>query len=134
MNISQLAATAGLDAIKALLNGGTLTMYSGTEPVSPETALSGDTVLATWTFSATAFSSDTTSGGYTTATASFVSATVTPSANGTASFARLTESNGTTVCEDLTVGTSSADIIIGSTTLNTGVQVTLSLSFKVADV
>ena len=46
---------AALAAFAARCNGGTITIYSGTQPVTPDTALAGNTALATLTFSATAF-------------------------------------------------------------------------------
>lgn len=47
-------------------------------------------------------------------------------ATGTANSARLEDSSGTVVCSGLTVGTSSADIIISSTAVTTGQTVTLT--------
>ena len=125
MNLANAAASSGLTSITALLNNGTLTFYSGTQPATPETALSGNTALAAWTFSASAFGSSSFSGGFEQQTASFVAATVTPSANGTVTFARLVTS-GAAVVMDLTVGTSGTDIIIGNTTIATTINVSLS--------
>lgn len=126
MQLAQTAGESALNAVTALLNGGTLVFFSGTEPSTPETALSGNTTLATFTFSSTAFSSATVSGGNAQATASFTASTVTPAANGTVTFARAFESNGTTVVGQFTVGTSGDDITVGSTALSTGVQVTIT--------
>jgi hypothetical protein len=128
MNLATVAAAAAVDAVKALFNNGTLVVYSGAQPATPETALSGNTALATWTFSATAFGSDSFTGGNEQATASFVSSTVTPSANGTATFARLFETGGTTVVTDITVTATGGggDLQFGSTTFNTGVPATIS--------
>lgn len=47
-------------------------------------------------------------------------------ATGTANSARLEDSSGTVVCSGLTVGTSSADILISSTAVTTGQTVTLT--------
>jgi hypothetical protein len=114
MNLATAAAAAALDAVKALCNSGTLVFYSGTQPSTPETALSGNTALVTFTFSATAFGADSFSGGNEQTTASFAATSVAPSSSGTA------------VVMDLTIGTSGTDIVIGSTTISTGVNVTLS--------
>lgn len=52
---------------------------------------------------------------------------VTPLANGTAAIARITQSNGTTVAvQDLTVGTSGADVNISNLNIVTTSPVTLS--------
>jgi|SRR5690348_16822928 len=130
MKTAQNTASVGLAAKLALLNSGTAVVYSGTQPTNPDTALSGNTALVTGTFSASAFGSITLNSGFMQATASFTAASYTPAANGTATFARLFKSDGTTVVADLTVGTSGTDFIIGSTTINTGVQVSFSLVLK----
>lgn len=129
MNLSIAAGTAGLAAMTARLNSGTLVWYSGTMPATPQTALSGNTALATFTFSATAFGAASTSGGFTEQTASFVASSVLPSAAGTVSWARALQSNGTTVESDYTVGTGAQDIVIGNTTVATGVNQQMT-SFK----
>ena len=135
--LSTAAATAALDAVKALLNdtgstghGGYIKIYSGTQPADPDTALSGNTLLATFVFAATAFGSDSgpaagTSGTLTT-TGSIPTTTVTAAATGTASFARLFKSDGTTAVLDLTVGTSGTDVILNSTSITVSGNVTLS--------
>ena len=132
MNLSVAGGTAALNAICALLNSGTLVFYSGTQPTTPETALSGNTALVTFTFGATAFGSATTSGGYEIETASFVSNSVAPTAAGTVTFARATGSNGTTIVADFTVGTSATDIVIGNTAIQTGVNVSIT-SFQLKE-
>jgi hypothetical protein len=76
---SQIAGQTALDAEKALLNNGTLTLYCGTAPTNPDTALSGNTAVATFTFAATAFGADALNTGQQQATASFVASTVTAS-------------------------------------------------------
>ena len=125
MNLSQSASSAAVAAVGAQCNGGALTFYSGTMPVSPETALSGNTALVAWTFAATAFGTPVFGSGKETATAAFTSSSASPSASGTVSFARVTQSGGSVVM-DLTVGTSGTDIVVGTTTITTGTTVTLS--------
>lgn len=126
MKIAAASGIAMIDAFKALPNSGTLIIYSGTEPTNPDTALSGNTVLATFTFNSTAFGSDSSSGGFQQSTASFVAATVTAAASGTATFARMFETNGTTVVADFTVGTTATDIVLNSTAITSGGNVTLT--------
>jgi hypothetical protein len=124
--ISASTGDAMLTALKALPNSGTLVIYSGTEPSDPDTAISGNTALATFTFSATACGSNSISGSFKVCTVSFSSGTVTASASGTATFARMLESDGTTVDADWTVGTSGSDINLNSTSITSGGNVTLT--------
>lgn len=132
MNLSTYAADVGLSAIDASLANGTLVFYSGAMPATPQTAVvAGNTALVTFTFTATPFgASANTAGspGYTQQTANFVSNSVAPAANGTATFARAFRSaaNGSTVVADYTLGTSGTDIIIGNTGIQTGVNVSLT--------
>lgn len=103
MNLAQAAASAALSAVGALCNSGTLTGYSGTQPATPETALSGNTALLAASYSATAFGAPSFSSPNEQATGSFTG-TVSPSANGACTFMRCVESNGTSVVADFSVG------------------------------
>lgn len=131
MNLAQVPGSTGLAAITALLNSGTLVMYSGSQPATPETALSGNNVLATWTFTSSAFAAPSFGSGNETALANFAAASVAPTANGTVSFARAFKSGGTVPVADFTVSTSGADINLGSITISTGTNVDLS-SFSIS--
>jgi hypothetical protein len=82
------------------LNSGKIRFYSGTRPANADTALSGNTLLAECTFGATAFGSM--SGGV--ATANAITQDSVADASGNPSFARLLESDGTTVVADVSVG------------------------------
>lgn len=125
MNLAQTAGSTGLSAIAALFNSGTLQIFTGTIPATPETTATG-TLLVQWTFAATAFGSASFATGKETVTASFTSTTASPSSSGTAGYARAFKTDGTTVLADFTVGTSGTDIVLGSTSINTGVPVNLS--------
>lgn len=103
MNTAQNTASTAVAAAGALSNSGTLVLLSGTMPATPETALSGNTTLATGTFAATAFGTPSFSGGNMQATATFTG-NVNPAVNGGATFARHYKSDGTTVIADYTVG------------------------------
>lgn len=129
MNLSTAAASAAMAAVGNLANGGTLRMYTGTIPTTPETAIGAQTLLATFTFSATAFGTPAFNSPNETIDASFVASSVTPVANGTVAWARALASNGTTVIGDFSVGTSGTDIIIGNTALTTTINVTIQ-SFR----
>ena len=185
-SVGQAAAYSSLFWLNTLYNNGSIVFYSGTQPASPETALSGNTALATWTLSATAFAAPAFSAGAQSAAASFVASSVAPSNSGTVTFARATPpawagstaytrgscvSNGGNLYQciiagtsaasggpsgttnsitdgtvtwqylasgpalvDYTVGTSGTDIIVGNTSIQTGTNVSLSLTHKVAAV
>jgi hypothetical protein len=101
---------------------GKIIIYSGTEPVTADTALSGNTALATFTLSATAFG--VASSGV--ITLAGVPLTVAASASGTATFFRLTRGNGTTVILQGTVGTSLQQLNLNTVTITSGVNVTIT--------
>lgn len=126
MNLATASASTGVSAVGALCNNGSLRMYSGTIPTTPETAITSQTLLATFTFSATAFGTPSFSGGLSSATASFTSNSVLPGNAGTVTWARALASNGTTVVADFTVGTSGTDIIVANTSLVTTINVTIT--------
>lgn len=121
INISDTAANAAVSAIVALANSGTINFYTGVQPVNANTALSGNTLLATLTFGNPAFGAPV--GGVATANAITSGTAV---ATGTATFARILESNGTTVLWDATVGTSGTAIVMGTTSIVTGGVVSIS--------
>jgi hypothetical protein len=130
--IPTAAQNAACDAIVDLLDGGsaagTVKVYSGTQPADANTALSGNTLLVTFTLDSTAFG-DASSG---VATAASTPITGTAVATGTASFFRAASggTGGTGTVLDGSVGTSSADLILNTTSITSGLDVTLS-SFTV---
>jgi len=95
-------------------------IYSGTQPVNANTAISGQTLLVSLNVSGS-FGTD--SNG-TITLSSVTSATAV--ATGTASFFRITKSDGTTVVMDGSVGTSSADMILDNTSIATGQTVSIT--------
>lgn len=115
-NLSDTAAEAEANALAPLLNSGFIEFYSGTQPANANTALSGNTLLATLTFGNPAFGSAA-AGGVITANAITSGNAV---ATGTATFARLYKSDGTTVIMDVTVSTSGAGINLNTTSLVSG--------------
>jgi hypothetical protein len=106
MRLALARRNEALDAIRDDFNNGFLRIYSGTRPTDADTALAGNTLLAELTFGATAFPAA--SGGVLTANA--ITQDSAADATGTASFARLVKSDGTTVVCDLSVGTSGAEL------------------------
>jgi len=113
LTISTASKNLGLNAQLDVLNSGFLRIYSGTRPATPDTALSGNTLLAELTFGATAFAAAT--GG--TKTANAIGSDTSADATGTATFFRAFKSDGTTAVVDGTVGTSGTDAIINSTSI-----------------
>lgn len=101
-------------------SSGLLSIYSGTQPTNPDTALSGNTLLASLALSATFAPSA--SGGVLTANA-ITSATA--SATATATWATLTTSGGTRIV-DMSVGTSGADLNLSTTSIVSGATVAVS--------
>jgi hypothetical protein len=119
MKDSVAARNGQLDNLTARLNNGYLRIYSGTKPASADTALSGNTLLAELRFGATAFGAA--SSG--TATANAITQDASADATGTATFARLLSSDGTTAVIDITVGTSGAELNLSTTSIAAGVIV-----------
>lgn len=118
-----LALNAGID----VLNGGFLELYTGTQPATPDTALSGNTLLATLALSATAFGASSSA----TKTANAITS-ATAAATGTATFFRAYKSDATTAVIDGSVGTSGADLNLNTTSIVTGATVSVS-SWTVSD-
>ncbi len=102
-----------LDALTDNCNSGRLRLYSGTRPTNADTALSGNTLLAELTLNAT--SAGAASGGVWTANA--ITSDSSADATGTATFARLFQSDGTTVVCDLSLGTSGTEVIVSTTSI-----------------
>ena len=114
-DITNAAANAAANAVTALVNGGSLRIYSGTKPATPDDALSGNTLLAQLSFGATAFGSA--ANGVSTANA--IASDTSADATGTASFFRAHNSSGTAVFQG-TCGTSNADLVLSSTSISSG--------------
>jgi len=121
VNLSDTAANAQAAALGALCNGGTLRLFSGPQPVNANTALSGNTLLATLGMSSTAFGEP--GGGV------MVANPITPAvagATGTATFARFYASDGLTVVMDATVGTMDATLVLNTVAIVQGSTVAVS--------
>lgn len=122
--IATASRNAACDALVDLLDAsgsGTLKIYDGTQPANANTSVSTQTLLATITLDSTAFGSA--SSGVATLASTPLSATA--AATGTASWFRAADGGGATVF-DGSVGTSSADLILNTTSITSGntVQVT----------
>jgi hypothetical protein len=118
VSLSDTTANAQANAAAALLNSGTIQIYSGTQPVNANTALSGNTLLVTLTLANPAFGA---------AVAGVITANTitngTAVATGTATFARWLESNGTTVVWDEQLGVTGAALNLNTVSIVTGANV-----------
>jgi hypothetical protein len=111
---------ARLDAITTFVGAsGKLRIYSGTRPATGGTAT---TLLAELTLNATF--APAASGGVLTLNA--ITGDTTADATGTASWARIFKSDGTTICLDCSVGTSGADINLNTVSIVAGAAVTVT--------
>jgi hypothetical protein len=111
---------AGVNAITALLNSGSLKIYTGSQP-----ALNGSltgTLLATLPFGSTAFGNASASAGTVTATANAITSAA-AAATGTAAYFALVKSDTTTVVAIGTVGTSGCDLNLNSVAISIGATV-----------
>ena len=113
---------ARLDQItSAISTSGLLRIYSGTRPTNPDTALSGNTLLAELTLSST-FAAGASSGVL---TASTITADSSADATGTATFFSLLTSAGVRKV-DGDVSTSGSDLNLNTTSIVSGAQVSVS--------
>ena len=110
------------DYIGTGLDNGYIRLYDGTQPTNADTAVGAQVLLAELRFAADAFPAAV--AGLITANA--VTSDSSANATGTASWARLLKSNGTTVVMDGTVGTSDANVIINTTSIVAGAVVSCS--------
>lgn len=111
------------DNLAARLNTGYLRIYSGTQPATADTALSGNTLLAELRFNATA--APATSAGVITFSA-ITGATA--AATGTATFFRALASDGTTVVMDGTVDVTgnTPNLVLNSVAISSGATVNVT--------
>lgn len=115
------AADAVVDRIDAGAGAGTIKIYTATIPTDADTAIGAQTLLATLTFSDPAFGAA--SNGV--ATASAITSDASADATGTAAWARIADSTGTTVM-DVTVGTSGEDINFNTVSFVSGATVSIT--------
>jgi hypothetical protein len=104
----------------SISTSGLLSLYTGTQPTNPDTALSGNTLLATLTCSATFAPAP--SGGVLTAN-TITSANAV--ATGTATWGTLTTSGATRIV-DFSVGTSAANLNLNTTSIVTGAAISVT--------
>lgn len=115
---------AQADALARLLDNGYLRLYSGSQPATADTGLSGNTLLAELRFAAT--SAPAASAGVLTFNA--ITADSSADATGTATFFRAFKSNGTSAVMDGTVGAtgSTSNLELNSASIVANAQVSVS--------
>lgn len=120
--LSNSLVNIAANAEAAEFNNGFIRLYSGTKPATADTALSGNTLLATLRFGATAFGAAV--NGVLTANA--ITSDTAAAATGTASFFRCFKADGTSVLMDGTVGTSASNMILAATSISANQTVSCS--------
>jgi hypothetical protein len=119
--LSDIAANAEVNALAALFDGGFLDLFDGVQPATADTALSGQTLLASLGFGTPAFG-----GGVAgVAAANPITADADADASGTATWYRCFESDHATVIQDGSVGlnTSNLNMVNNVITIHTAVTV-----------
>jgi hypothetical protein len=110
---SNTMVNAQADAVGNALDSGYIRIYDGTQPATADTAISTQVLLAELRFGADAFGAAV--AGVITANA--ITSDSSADATGTATWARILASNGTTVWFDGSVGTASANVILATTSI-----------------
>ncbi len=119
---SNTCVNAEANAVGDALNSGFIRLYDGAQPTDADTAVGAQVLLAELTFGADAF--PVAVAGLITANA--ITSDSSANATGTASWARILASNGTTVWFDGTVGTAAANVILNTVSIVSGAVVSCS--------
>lgn len=114
---------AAVNAFTALLNSGFIKIYSGAQPAL--NAAASGTLLATLTFSATAFPTSVAAGGTVTATANAITSG-TAGNTAAAGYFALVKSDNSTIVATGSVGTSGADLNLNTLSITSGNTVSCS--------
>jgi len=126
---SNVCVNLEADAIGNAMNTGYLRIYDGSQPATADTAIGAQVLLAELRFGADAFPAA--SAGVLTANA--ITDDSSANATGTASWARILQSDGTTTMWDGSVGTASANVILNTVSISSGAVVSCSsLTFTVS--
>lgn len=124
LKISTASRNAAMDAVTALIDGGTagvLEIYDGAQPAGPDTAITTQNLLVSLTFSATSFGASVAG----VATADTIT-NGTATGTGDAAWFRIKTQTGGTAVIDGTVGTSGCDLNLDSTSITSGQTVSCS--------
>lgn len=123
LNFKQATAAinAAAAAVTALLNSGTIKIYSGIQPANPEVAIGIQVLLATLTYGVTAYGVPVAGVATANAIASGVAA-----ATNTATWFRAFKSDATTPVCDGSVGLAVSDLILDNVSIISGGTVAIS--------
>lgn len=127
--ITNNCAKAMLDAFTTALDAGTaaiIRIYDGTPPADADASLSSNNTLATLTCSSTSFGAAADATGKARITANAISSDTNADSTGTATFFRMLTQDAGTVCAQGTCGTSSADLVLNTTSITSGSTVAIS--------
>ena len=124
MNIASEFVGCSLDEVKALLEGGTLTVYSVARPITADRAVDRSGILATFTFAAPAFGPAVDG----VETPRFSTNPVPAASVGTPGFARARKADGTTVA-DFSAGPGNREVKFAEVSCSQGAPVNL-VAFK----
>jgi hypothetical protein len=119
---SNLIVNGKADYVSDQLDNGYLRIYDGTRALTADTAIGAQVLLAELRFNATAAPAAV--AGVLTFNA--ITADATANATGTASWFRALKSDGTSAAFDGTVGTSDSDLILNTTSIVSGAEVSIS--------
>lgn len=125
--LTKATGQAALDAIVDRLDSGsagTIKIYTASQAATADTALGAQTLLATLTYSATAYGAAS-NADPTVATAASITSDSSADATDTAAWARHASGGGTTIF-DCTVGTSGADINFNTVSFVSGATIAIS--------
>ena len=127
LKYAALLKNAKLNAISTYAGvNAQLSLYNGTQPTNPDTALAGNTLLVSLTCNATAFAGAAATGILTANAIANGTGTAGASTGTTATFFRLFQSGGTVAILDGTVGTAASDLILNNTSIATGQAVSIT--------
>ena|SRR6185295_14200431 len=123
MQLCDARANEANDSIRDNMNSGFLRLYSGSVPANADASLGAAVLLAELTMNATAFGASASR----TITANAITQDSSANASGTCSFARMYQSDGTTVWSQFTsVGTSGTEVVLSTTSVVSGQPVSCS--------
>lgn len=121
MKVTQAFANCGIEELKALLEGGTLKVYSVARPLTPDAPVDRSGLLATFTFASPAFGPE--SEGL--ETPLFVDNPVPASSVGTPGFARACKADGSVV-GDFSAGPGDREVKFSEVSFSQGAPVTVT--------
>ncbi len=124
MNVASEFANCSIDELKALLDGGTLTVYSVARPITADKPVDRSGILATFTFASPAFGAPADGLEKPNFAANSVAATTV----GTPGFVRARKADGTTVA-DFSAGPGNREVKFTEVSCSVGAPVTV-VQFK----